>query len=178
MLREQLVLDDAGLHGQEERVRKSRGAVQEIEDGVAPLRLARIAGRQVHDHLLAAPSHRRAADGDRLRRPAVLHPRGIAWGRVAAVEPKVVEVAIDADEPDTQRRGGGGERGGPAQRAAPARGARAGYTSCAGRSSDSEPAVRLSPGIRRGHERAPCLRVVQVKQIIGRANRSVSLVFG
>ena len=81
--------------------------MQEIEDRVAAARVGGVAGRQVDDHLLAASADRRTGHGDRLHRSLFPDPGGIPRRRVPAVEPEVVEVAIDAG-----KTGGQGCRGG------------------------------------------------------------------
>ena len=92
----------------------------------APAGVGRVAGREEDDHLLAAPADRGTADRDRLNRSVLLDPGRIARRRVAAVEPEVVEVPIDAGETDAERGRGGRECGGPAHGASPAGGPRAG----------------------------------------------------
>src|SRR5262245_646231 len=150
VLRDQLVLDDAGLDGEEQRVWQAGRSVQEIEDGVATVRVGRIARRQVDDHLLATAADRETGDRDRLRGSARRDPGRVVRRCVTSVEPEIVEIAVDADQPggesDARRREGHG----PADRPSPSGEEPAGCTSAAGRRFDLEPAIRS--GTRRGHE--------------------------
>ena len=126
--------------------------MEEVEDRVAAARPGRVTRGEEDDYLLAASPDRRTADGDRLHRPMLFDPGRIARRWVAAVEPEVVEVAVDPGKTRGQGRRGGNERNRPAKSSGPSRAQPAGYAGAAGRSSDLEPAIRLSPGTRRAHE--------------------------
>ena len=59
---DQLVLDDARANGREKRAGPARHAVEQIEHGVAAVRMRAIAGRQVDVDRLATSSERGARD--------------------------------------------------------------------------------------------------------------------
>ena len=98
MVRDERVLDHAHADGLEERERAAGEAVQEVQDGVAPVRVRRVAGRQVDDDLLAPAAESGARDEDlAAATPGDVDVGGLARRREAAVEPVVHAVAVDAD---------------------------------------------------------------------------------
>ena len=108
--RNQLVLDHAHAHGQQECERSPGDAVEEIEDGVTPVRMRAVAGWEVDVHALAAAPECRARHADLLHASALRHVRRIVRRREAAVEPVVPPVAIDPHEADREERPQDGDR--------------------------------------------------------------------
>ena len=72
MSRRERVVDDPHLHGLDEGERTAGESVQEIEDRIAPVRMLRVAGRQIDVRLLLPAAERRARHEQPLERcPAV-----------------------------------------------------------------------------------------------------------
>src|SRR6476619_3897816 len=96
LLRNEDVLVDADLvRPQERSLRMARKAVQQVEDRVAPVRMIRIARRQIDVYLLGAATEGGARDADLLRRAPLLDEGWVARRPEAAIEPVVVDVAIE-----------------------------------------------------------------------------------
>jgi len=85
-------------------------AVQQVEDGVALGRVARISRRQIDVDLLTAAAERLARDLDVLDAPSLSHIGGVVWRREAAVEPVVRPVAVDTYESDRDESREDGDR--------------------------------------------------------------------
>src|SRR5579862_140236 len=103
--RHELVLDHAHPHRRKERARTAGDAVQEVQHGIAAVRMQVVAGRQVDVDRLTTAAERGAGDVQADLGPPLVDVRGVARGCEAAIEPVVVDVAVGAHEPDDDEHG-------------------------------------------------------------------------
>ena len=98
MPRGQCVVDHAHLHRLQEGQRPPGEPVQQVEHGIAPVRMLRVARREVDVRLLAPAAERGTRNQQPVRRAGMLDECRLTGRPEAAVREVVVEVAAETEQ--------------------------------------------------------------------------------